>query len=135
MGYAQKIGLNPLYSKLFKTGTVNDPGNYRGISLCDTSSKLHSSIINRRLQELVEQNNITGEYQDGSKRGYSTVDHMFTLLAVYKQKQKLTANCVYHLLTSQMRSVLSQELCSGLYFNKMVLRQNYTAVLKVCTTM
>ena len=60
---------------------MNNPSDYRGISLCDTSSKLYSTIINNRLREWVEQNNITGEYQAGFKRGYSTIDHMFTLLA------------------------------------------------------
>lgn len=71
---------------LFKKGSVNDPSNYRGISLRDVSSKLYSSIINRRLQEWVQQNNITGEHQAGFKKGYSTVDHMFTLLEII-QKQ------------------------------------------------
>jgi hypothetical protein len=71
---------------LLKKGDVNNPSNYRGISLCDTSSKLYSTIINNRLQEWVEENNITGEYQAGFKRGYSTIDHMFTLLACV-QKQ------------------------------------------------
>ena len=36
---------------LSKKGTQNDPDNYRGISLCDISSKLYRSIINNRLQE------------------------------------------------------------------------------------
>ena len=71
---------------LFKKGDMNNPSNYRGISLCDRSSKLYSTIINNRLREWVEQNNITGEYQAGFKRGYSTTDHMFTLLA-FVQKQ------------------------------------------------
>ena len=31
---------------LLKKGDVNNPSNYRGISLCDTSSKLYSTIIN-----------------------------------------------------------------------------------------
>ena len=70
---------------LFKKGDMNNPSNYRCISLCDTSSKLYSKIINNRLREWVEQN-ITGEYQAGFKRGYSTIDHMFTLLA-FVQKQ------------------------------------------------
>ena len=71
---------------LFKKGDMNNTSNYRGISLCDTSSKLYSTNINNRLREWVEQNNITGEYQAGFKRGYSTIDHMFTLLAcVHKQ--------------------------------------------------
>ena len=42
---------------LFKKGNQNDPNNYRGISLCDISSKLYCSIINNRLQEWIEQNN------------------------------------------------------------------------------
>jgi hypothetical protein len=54
--------------------------------LCDTSSKIYSTIINNRLQEWIEEHNLTGEYQAGFKRGYSTIDHMFTLLALI-QKQ------------------------------------------------
>ena len=71
---------------LFKKGNQNDPNNYRGISLCDISSKLYSSIINNRLQEWIEQNNLTGECQAGFKKDYSTVDHMYTLMAMI-QKQ------------------------------------------------
>ena len=39
---------------LFKKGDMNNPSNYRGISLCDTSSKLYRTIINNRLREWVE---------------------------------------------------------------------------------
>ena len=35
---------------LFKKDNQNDPDNYRGISLCDISSKLYSSIINNTIQ-------------------------------------------------------------------------------------
>ena len=71
---------------LCKKGNQNDPDNYRGISLCDTSSKLYSSIINNRLQEWIEQNNLTGECQAGFKKDYSTVDHMFTLMAMIQKR-------------------------------------------------
>jgi hypothetical protein len=71
---------------LFKKGNVNNPNNYRGICLSNISCKLFSVIINNRLQEWVEENNLTGEQQAGFKKGYSTVDHMFTLLA-FVQKQ------------------------------------------------
>ena len=70
---------------LFKKGNQNDPDNYRGISLCDISSKLYSSIINNSLQEWIEQNNLTGECQAGFKKDYSTVDHMFTLMAMIQK--------------------------------------------------
>ena len=65
---------------------MNDPNNYRGISLCDVTSKLYSSIINARLQEWVDDNNITGEFQAGFKCNYSTIDHIFTLMSCI-QKQ------------------------------------------------
>ena len=71
---------------LFKKGDMNNPSNYRGISPCDASSKLYSTIINNKLREWVKQNNITGEYEAGFKRRYSTIDRMFTLLACV-QKQ------------------------------------------------
>ena len=71
---------------LFKQGNQNDPSNYRGISLCDISSKLYSSIINNRLQEWTEQNSLMGECQAGFKKDYSTVDLMYTLMAMI-QKQ------------------------------------------------
>ena len=71
---------------LFKKGDVNNPINYRGISLGNASCKLYRTIINLRLQEWVEVNNITGEHQAGFKKNYSTIDHMFTLL-VLVQKQ------------------------------------------------
>ena len=56
---------------LFKKEDMNNPSNNRGIYLCDTSSKLCSTIIDNRLRERIEQNNITGEYQAGFKRVYS----------------------------------------------------------------
>ena len=74
---------------LFKKGDVNKPGNYRGISLCDISSKIYSSIINNRLQKWVEINNFTGEYQAGFKKNYSTIDQMFTLLAIVQKQFSL----------------------------------------------
>ena len=71
---------------VFKKGDINNPNNYRGISISDISGKLFSMIINSRLQEYVEENNITGDHQAGFRKGYSTLDHMFTLLPLV-QKQ------------------------------------------------
>jgi hypothetical protein len=46
---------------LYKKGDVNNPGNYRGISLTDICSKIFGNIINTRLQSWVDENNTTGE--------------------------------------------------------------------------
>ena len=77
---------------LYKKGNVNDPGNYRGISLSDTSSKIYGMIINKRIQDWVSQNNITGEYQAGFKSGYSCCDHIFTLMACVQKQFNNTSN-------------------------------------------
>ena len=74
---------------LFKKGDVNSPRNYRGISLCNISSKSYRTIINKRLQTWVDENNITGEHQAGFKKGYSTTDHIFTLLACVQRQFNL----------------------------------------------
>ena len=39
---------------LYKKGDINDPGNYRGISLCDISSKVYGKVINKRIQQWVD---------------------------------------------------------------------------------
>ena len=74
---------------LYKKGDVNNPNNYRGISLCSITSKVYSSIVNNRLKQWIDSNNITGEFQAGFKSNYSTIDHIFTLFAaVQKQFSK-----------------------------------------------
>ena len=85
-GIYPKCWMECVIVPLFKKGDVNDTNNYRGISLCNTSSKLYGIIINSRLQSWVTMNNITGEHQAGFKKDYSTMDHIFTLLSVI-QKQ------------------------------------------------
>jgi hypothetical protein len=71
---------------LYKKGNVNDPGNYRGISISDISSKVYGTIINKRIQVWAQENDITGEFQAGFKPGYSTIDNIFVLMACV-QKQ------------------------------------------------
>ena len=48
--------------------------------------KLYSYIINKRLTQWIEENSIIRESQAGSRKRYSTVDHLFTLVALI-QKQ------------------------------------------------
>ena len=71
-----------------KKGNPNGPNNYRGISLSDVSGKLFSTINNRRLQMWVDMNT-TGEQQTEFRKDYSTVDHIFTLLAIVQKQLSL----------------------------------------------
>lgn len=49
--------MKPIILTLHKKGDANNPTNYIEIYLCDVWSKLYSAIINRRLQEWIQDNN------------------------------------------------------------------------------
>ena len=66
----------PLYKN---KGDVNDPDNYRGITILSCFGKLFTSVLNNRLNDFLESNNILCEEQAGFRKHYSTVDHIFSL--------------------------------------------------------
>lgn len=82
--------LQPLHKK----GDATIPDNYRGISLLDISSKLYSYVLNKRITDWIEENDIIGEEQAGFREDHSTSDHIFTLLAMV-QKQLLRHRKLY----------------------------------------
>ena len=52
---------------------------------------MFTSILNQRLNDFLEQNDILNENQAGFRSGYSTVDHVFTLhvlTELLEQKKK-----------------------------------------------
>jgi len=68
--------IKPQYKK---KGSIDDPDNYRGITLLSCLGKLFTSCINHRLTVFIESQGILGEEQSGFRDGYSTLDHMFVL--------------------------------------------------------
>ena len=52
----------------------------------NVSSKLYSSIINSKLQEWVEVNNIKDEHQVSFKKDHCTIDYIFTCLALIQNQ-------------------------------------------------
>ena len=79
---------------IFKKGDVDQPDNYRGISLINTSCKCFTLILNKRLYEWLEENSLIVENQAGFRRKYSTLDQIFTLHSAIqkclnKKKQKV----------------------------------------------
>ena len=79
---------------IYKKGDFNSPNNYRGISLLNVGGKLYSYILNKRLTQWIEDNKMLNEAQAGFRQGYSTIDHVFTLLALV-QKQLLSHGKLY----------------------------------------
>ena len=62
---------------IHKKGPVNDPRNYRGLSLQPCLNNMFSASLNHRLKSYVESNKIINEEQAGFRPGYSTVDNLF----------------------------------------------------------
>ena len=78
----------PLYKN---KGDINDPDNYRGITILSCFGKLFTSLLNKRLNSFLENYNILCEEQAGFRKHYSTVDHMFSLkmlIDLYLAKDK-----------------------------------------------
>ena len=86
--YIQKTGQTQSVSLCIKR-KPNDPNNYRCISLSDVSGTLFSTIINRLLQMWIDMNDVIGEQQAAFRKDYSTVDHIFTLLAIVQKQLSL----------------------------------------------
>ena len=85
------IGLiTPIYKR---KGDINDPDNYRGITLLSCLGKLFTMTINSRLNSYLEENQLLGEEQAGFREGYSTLDHIFSLHCIIElalsQKKRL----------------------------------------------
>lgn len=70
---------------IYKSGAMDNPTNYRPISLLSTLSKLVEKVVNKRLVSYLEQNKLLGRNQFGFREGKSTED------AVLKLTSKLTA--------------------------------------------
>ena len=71
---------------IHKKGGINVCDNYRPISLTSLLSKVYTNILNKRLTNFVEANNILPIEQAGFREKFSTVDHIFTLYAmIHKQ--------------------------------------------------
>ena len=70
---------------LHKKGDPSDVNNYRGISLLNILSKVFSSIINCRLTTWAHNSSNIPEEQAGFRKGYSTIDNIFTLQSIVQK--------------------------------------------------
>ena len=70
---------------LHKKGNPQNPDNYRGISLLNIISKIYSAIINNRLSAFCEINGYIPEAQAGFRKGYSTLDNIFSLQSIVQK--------------------------------------------------
>ena len=80
--------ISPIYKGKDK---LNDPDNYRGITVLSCFGKLFTSVINDRIHSFLETSDILGTEQSGFRQGHWTMDHVFALhclIDVYLQREK-----------------------------------------------
>ena len=88
-GYYQEACKHGLIHSLRKNGCKKDPSNYRGIALL-------SLLVQNRIENEIEGNDILSPSQAGFRKNYRTSDHIFTLFSLIKKaisKRKYLYTC------------------------------------------
>ena len=83
---------------LFKGGSEEakyDPGKYRNITLLSVLGKTYTSILNERLSNWVEQNNVLVEEQAGFRKGRSTIDQLLILTELIRHRRPKKTYCAF----------------------------------------
>lgn len=80
---------------LYKGGDRDQISNYRGISCMNTVAKIFCSLLLRRLEHFVDENNILSESQSGFRKGYSVIDNVFVLSNIVNIKLSHPGNKIY----------------------------------------
>ena len=79
---------------IHKSGSREDPGNYRGVSLLSCLSKIFTKILNNRLVKWANENQKMFEPQAGFTKGRSCTDHIFILQTlIHKYVQRKRGRC------------------------------------------
>ena len=102
---------------IHKEGLKDDPENFRGITLTSNLSKIFNAIINVRISNYLEENNLIVIEQGGFRKDYRTSDHIFvlqTIIQKYINKGNKLYSCFVDLkkaFDSVERQGLIQKLC------------------------
>ena len=73
------------------------PENYRPIMILSCMGKLFSAILNSRLNNYLEENNLLDKTQAGFRSSYSTADNIFVIHALieYLRVRRLKRYCAF----------------------------------------
>jgi hypothetical protein len=79
--------IKPFYKN---KGNTNDPKNYRPITIPSCLDKLFSAILDNRLNTYSESFLLLNENQCGFRKGYSTLDCIYSIHAFFEIRKKKT---------------------------------------------
>jgi hypothetical protein len=94
---------------MFKSGNPNDCNNYRGICVSSCLGKLFTSLLQNRLTNFLEKQNLLSVNQGGFREGYRTSDHIYilkTLINKYLNKCKKNLYVCFVWILKRLLTVL-----------------------------
>ena len=120
-----------LITPIFKSGTKNDPSNYRGICISSCLGKLFCSILNQRLLEHVQSLDILHKSQIGFLANNRTADHVLTLRTLIDKYVNCHQTKVYACFVD-FRKAFDSVWHDGLLYKllKINIRGNFYNVIK-----
>lgn len=77
-----------LLTPIFKKGSKNDPGNFRGIAITSTLGKIFTAILQNRLVRYLTETGNLNENQSGFLPGRRTSDNIFILSQLIEHTKK-----------------------------------------------
>lgn len=92
-GHFPKIWAKGYIVPIFKSGSRDDPSNYRGITIGNCLGKLFVKILNNRLEKFLLSRNIIKPEQIGFCKGKRTSDHHFVLKKYTQEGGKKFFTC------------------------------------------
>ena len=78
-GFYPKQWTESFLVPIFKSDNPKQPENYRGIAVANCFGRIFNSVLNRRLDKFLLDNNIIHETQIGFSKQSRTSDHLFVL--------------------------------------------------------
>jgi hypothetical protein len=80
---------------IHKSGVKNDQNNYRGIAISSCLSKTFNSILNKRLEMYMQNNDLWRKNQCGFMKNHRTEDNLFVFQTILQKYVKQSKGKVY----------------------------------------
>ena len=103
--YPENWSLSILCS-MHKSGSMSDPNNFRGVSLIDILNKILTGMMYDRIHKWAEDNSKLNESQSGFRKGYSTIDNLFTLMSLGQKYLSKEGGRLYCLFVDFLRLLI-----------------------------
>jgi hypothetical protein len=78
---------------LEKKGNLTLPDNYRGISIADSFSKVYTTTLKHRLQDLYER--LAPQHSNGFRKGRGRTDSIYSLIEALRRRKQWGLNSLY----------------------------------------